>query len=137
MAAPMSTSMDFKEQLVSYKTYRDTYRNTYQISRYASLVEKVYRYTPRTFHRCFPPNFSSFWLSSFREDFQKSTNQKQELPMAAMFVNGSGRNQHSLQNTFHRCFLPSFGSFGQAVSEEKNFLNLYRYKCILNKDIYI
>jgi hypothetical protein len=25
--------------------------------------------------------------------------------------------------TFHRCFLPSFGSFGQAVSEEKIFLN--------------
>jgi hypothetical protein len=25
---------------VSYKTYRDTYRNTYQISRYISLVEK-------------------------------------------------------------------------------------------------
>ena len=26
----------------------------------------------------------------------KSTNQKQELPMAAMFVNGSELNQHSL-----------------------------------------
>jgi hypothetical protein len=24
---------------------------------------------------------------------------------------------------FHRCFLPSFGSFGQAVSEEKIFRN--------------
>jgi hypothetical protein len=28
--------------------------------------------------------------------FQKSTNQKQELPMANMFVNGSGRNEQSL-----------------------------------------
>jgi len=36
-----------------------------------------------------------------------------------MFVNGSGQNEQSLQRTFHRCFLPSFGSFGQAVSEEK------------------
>ena len=36
-----------------------------------------------------------------------------------MFVNGSGPNKHSLWTTFHRCFLPSFGSFGQAVSEEK------------------
>jgi hypothetical protein len=27
--------------------------------------------------------------------FQKSTNQKQEWPVAAMFVNGSGRNEHS------------------------------------------
>ena len=36
-------------------------------------------------------------LSSFREEvFKKSTNQKQELSMSAMFVNGSGRNEQSL-----------------------------------------
>jgi hypothetical protein len=28
--------------------------------------------------------------------FRKSTNQKQELPVATMFVNGSGRNEQSL-----------------------------------------
>jgi hypothetical protein len=28
--------------------------------------------------------------------FFKSANQKQELPMAAMFVNGSGQNEQSL-----------------------------------------
>jgi hypothetical protein len=39
--------------------------------------------------------------------------------VVAMFVNGSGRNEHSFQRTIHRCFLPRFGSFGQAVSEEK------------------
>ena len=55
--------------------------------------------------------------------FQKSTNEKQELPVVAMFVNRSGQNEQSLQRTFHRCFLPSFGSFGQAVSEENFFLN--------------
>ena len=43
--------------------------------------------------------------------------------MAAMFVNGSGQNQQSLQSTFHRCFLSSFDSFGKAVSEEKIFRN--------------
>ena len=113
----------------------------------------------------------------FREDFQKSTNQKQELPVTAICVNGSGRNEQSLQRTshtyvdasyqvsvhlakrfqrrrffrnqpirnknclwrsclltdrdklsklyrtFHRCFLPSFGPFGQTVSEEKNLKN--------------
>jgi hypothetical protein len=52
---------------------------------------------------------------------EKSANQKQELPMVAMFVNGSGQNEHSLESTFHRCFLPSFDSFGHAVSEEKIF----------------
>jgi hypothetical protein len=38
--------------------------------------------------------FRFIWLSSFRgEDFFKSANQKQELPMAAMFVDGSGQNE--------------------------------------------
>ena len=78
----------------------------------------------RTFHRCFLPNFSSFGKAVSEEKiFQKSTTQKQEWPVVAMFVNGSGRNEQSLQKTFHRCFLPSFGSFGQAVSEEKIFKN--------------
>jgi hypothetical protein len=61
---------------------------------------------------------------------KKSTNQKHELSVAAMFVNGSGRNEQSLQRTFHRCFLPSFDSFGQTVSEEKNLKNQpIRNKC--------
>jgi hypothetical protein len=29
------------------------------------------------------------------------------------------QNEHSLKRTFHRCFLPSVGSFGQEVSDEK------------------
>jgi hypothetical protein len=36
-----------------------------------------------------------------------------------MFVNESGQNEHCLKRTFHRCFLPSFTSFGRGVSEEK------------------
>jgi hypothetical protein len=38
-------------------------------------------------------------------------NQKQELPVATMFVNRVGQNEHSLERTFYRCFLPSFSSF--------------------------
>ena len=53
-----------------------------------------------------------------RRFFQKSTNQKQEQPVAAMFVNGSELKEQSLQRTFQGCFLPSFDSFGQAVSEK-------------------
>ena len=45
----------------------------------------------------FPTKFRIIWPSGFKEeDFYKSTNQKQELPMAAMFLNGSGRNEQSL-----------------------------------------
>ena len=62
--------------------------------------------------------------------FQKSTNHKQELPVVAMFVNRSGQNEQSLQRSFHRCFGPSFGSLGQAVSEEK----LYRNRPIRNNN---
>jgi hypothetical protein len=35
------------------------------------------------------------------EDFKKSANQKQELPMVAMFVDGSGQNEQTLERTFH------------------------------------
>ena len=71
-----------------------------------------------------PTRFQFIWPYGFKgEDFFKQANQKQELPVAAMFVGGSGRKQQSLQRTFHRCFLPSVGSFGQSVSEEKIFRN--------------
>ena len=40
-----------------------------------------------------------------------------------MFVNGSGQNEQSLLRTFHRFFLPSFGSFGHVVAEKKIFRN--------------
>ena len=67
-----------------------------------------------------PTMFRFIWPNGFRgEDFKKSANQKQELPMAAMFVDGLGQNEQSLERTFHRCFLPNFTSFGWGVSEEK------------------
>ena len=40
---------------------------------------------------------SVHWPSGFREeDLKKLANQRQELPVVAMFVNGSGRNEQSL-----------------------------------------
>jgi hypothetical protein len=44
----------------------------------------------------FPTKSRFIWPSGFRGDFQKSANQKQELPVTAMFVNGSGQNEQSL-----------------------------------------
>ena len=52
--------------------------------------------------------------------------------MAAMFVNGSEQNEQSLQRTFHTCFLPSFDSFGTAVSDQKR--RLFRNQPIRNKN---
>ena len=68
-----------------------------------------------------PTKFRFICQSGFRDDFLE--NQKQESSMVAIFVNGSGRNEQSQQRTFHRCFLPSFGLFGQIISQEKNLKN--------------
>ena len=58
--------------------------------------------------------FHLVWPSGFRgKDFQK-----QELPMAAIFVNVSGRNKQIFWRTFHRYFLQSFGSFGHSFRED-------------------
>jgi hypothetical protein len=44
-----------------------------------------------------PTMFRFIWPSGFRgEDFKKSANQKQELSMVAMFVNGSELTEQSL-----------------------------------------
>ena len=68
--------------------------------------------------------FRLIWQSGFREkDFQKWTNQKQELSVAAMFLNRSRPNEQLLQRTINRCFLPSFGSHGKAVSAGEIFRN--------------
>jgi hypothetical protein len=78
----------------------------------------------QTLYRTFLPSFASFSKAVSEEKiFKKSTNQKQELSVAAMFVNGSGRNEQSLQRILQRCFQRSYGSFGQTVSEKKNFKN--------------
>ena len=65
-----------------------------------------------------PPIDASYKVSvHLVKQFQRRRFLKQELPVVAMFVNGSERHKQSQQRTF----LPSFGTFGQPVSEEKNF----------------
>jgi hypothetical protein len=43
-----------------------------------------------------PTKFWLIWPSGFGEDLKKSANQKQELLVAAMFVNRTGQNEQSL-----------------------------------------
>jgi hypothetical protein len=40
--------------------------------------------------------FRFIWPNGFKEEYKKSANQKQESPVAAMFVNGSGQNEQYL-----------------------------------------
>jgi predicted lactoylglutathione lyase len=47
-----------------------------------------------------------------RRRFKKIGQSESRIAVVAMFGNGSQQNVHSLERTFHRCFLPSFSSFG-------------------------
>ena len=68
----------------------------------------------------FPTKFRFIWPGGFRGiDFLKSANQKKELPVVAMFVNGSGQNVQSLEKAFYRCFHASYQVSVHLVSEEK------------------
>jgi hypothetical protein len=70
-------------------------------SSYQVLVDMTKQFQRRRFFRNRPiRNENCMWwpclLTVRDEHFLKSANQKQELPVAVMFVNGSGRNEHSL-----------------------------------------
>jgi hypothetical protein len=67
-----------------------------------------------------PTKFRYIWPNSFRgEEFLKSVNQKQESPVVAMFVNGSGWNEQSL-----RQFLFVIGLFLKIFSSETSWPNV-------------
>jgi hypothetical protein len=46
---------------------------------------------------------------------------RNKSPEAAMIGNGSGRNEQSLQRTFHRCFLPSWKHLWKILCKECSF----------------
>ena len=67
-----------------------------------------------------PTKFRFIWQSGFRgEDFLEINQSETRIVCGG---HGLGRNEQSQQRTFHRCFLPSFGSFSQTASEEKNLI---------------
>ena len=52
-----------------------------------------------------PAKFGSIWPSSFRgEVFLTLANQKQELPLAAIFVGGMGRNEEIYREPYIDAF---------------------------------
>ena len=73
----------------------------------------------RILHRCFLSSLAPFGQAVSEKIFLTLANQKQELPLAAIFVDGMGRNEETLQRTLYRCFRPSLVPFGPVVSEEQ------------------
>jgi hypothetical protein len=47
-----------------------------------------------------------------RRRFLKIGQSGTRIAYGGHIVNGSGQNEQPLERTFHRCFLPSFTSFG-------------------------
>jgi hypothetical protein len=54
-----------------------------------------------------------------RRSILKISQSEKESSVVAMFVNGSGQNEQSLQSTFHRWFLPSFGSLAKRFQRRR------------------
>jgi hypothetical protein len=68
--------------------------------------------------------FRFIWPSGFRgEDFLEINQSETRIVCGGHFCQRIGTKWAIVQRTFHICFLPSFGSVGQTVSEEKNLKN--------------
>ena len=86
------------------KRMSNLYREPSIDASYQVLVHLAKRFQRRRFFRNQPiRNKNCLWRSCSLTDWDKMSN--------------------IYKRTFHRCFLPSFGSFGHAVSEEKIFRN--------------
>ena len=71
-----------------------------------------------------PTKVRSIWPSCVRvEDFQKLTNRKKNFLWRSCLLTDWDKMSNIYKRTFHRCFQPSFGSVGLAVSSEKIFRN--------------
>ena len=112
------------DHTVSEKIFFQIDQSETRISMFVNGSGRNEQSLQRTCHSRLLPSFGSFGQVVSEKILKKLTHQKQELLVTAMFVNGSEINEHSFQRTFHRCFLPSFGSFGKVVSEEKIFLEI-------------
>jgi len=66
-----------------------------------------------------PTKFQFIWPSGFRGDFLKSANQKQELPVLAMFVNESGQNEQFYRGPSIDASYQVSLHLAEGVSEEK------------------
>ena len=87
------------------------YRETFIDVSYQILVHLAKRFQRRRFFRNQPiRNKNCLWWPCLLTDLNKMSNR--------------------YKRTFHRCFLPSFGSFGHVVSEEK----IFRNRLIRNKN---
>ena len=82
------------------------------------------QFPSRTFHRCFLPSFGLFGQAvSEMKIFRNWPVRKKNCLWWPCLLTDWDKISNFYKRTFHRCFLPSFGSFGHAVSEEKIFRN--------------
>jgi hypothetical protein len=60
-------------------------------------IDSSYQVSVHLVKQILPTKFQYIWPNGFRgEEFFKSSNEKKESPVVAMFVNGSGRTEQSL-----------------------------------------
>jgi Zn-finger protein len=73
---------------------------------------------------CFLPSFGLFGQAVLEKKiFRNWPIRKKNCLWWPCLLTDWDKMSNLYKRTFHRCFLPSFGSFGHAVSEEKIFRN--------------
>ena len=79
----------------------------------------------RSFHRCFLPSFRSFGSALSEENifFRNWPTRNKNFRWWLCLLTDREEMSNLYRGCSIRCFLPSFGSFGEAVSEEKIFRN--------------
>ena len=86
----------------------------------------------RTFHRCFLPRFGSFGQAVSEQKIfrNRPIRNKNCLQWPCLLMDQN--EMSNLQRTFHRCFLSSFISFGQAFQRKSCFRNrlIRNKKCL-------
>ena len=82
----------------------------------------------KTFHRCFLPSFGSFGHAVSEEIFRNRPIRNRNRLWWPCLLMDRDKMSNLYKRTFHRCFLPSFRSFGHAVSEK-----IFRNRPIRNK----
>ena len=73
----------------------------------------------------FSTKFLFIWANGYkRRTFLEIDQSENKIHVVTMVIIGSDQNIQSLQRIFGRFFLPNFGSFGQAGSDDKIFFQI-------------
>ena len=97
ISLPLKGSCNFFFSMLRHTIHNNIHYLPFVFKMRWYIILYVQNKSPRTFHRCFIPSLGSFGPEVSEEKIlKKLTNQKQKLPVVAIFVSESWQNVQSL-----------------------------------------